>query len=185
MPAIPWTTIEDALHAWVHAASGLAADRVIWVDQGGPRPVGTYIAMRLTSLRQVSDDWTVTEEADDPQPGAELARHARGHRVVTLGLQCFADATAAAKVLADVIAAIPLHADALDVAGIGVGPIGTMARVDQGGAGRLLDSRAAIDVDLHLASEVSDTITNIEHVQVTLDEPTVGEIETWIPGPPP
>lgn len=189
MPAIAWTTIEDALHAWVRAASGLAADHVIWADQGGPRPDGTYIAMRLTSLRNVGDEWITTEDAPDPQPGAELLRKARGHRVVTLGLQCFADATTAAKVLADVIAAIPLHAEPLDIAGIGIGPIGTMTRIDQGGAGSLLDSRAVVDIDLHLGSEVSDFTTYVERVQITTTaKNTAGDeisIETWIPDPPP
>jgi hypothetical protein len=189
VPAIAWSTIEDALHAWVRTASGLAADHVIWVDQGGPRPDGTYIAMRLASLRTIGDEWITTEDAPDPQPGAELLRKVRGHRVVTLGLQCFADATTASKVLADVIAGIALHAESLDIAGIGIGPISAMTRIDQGGAGGLLKSRAAVDVDLHLSSEVSDFVTFIErvHVTTTAKNPAGDEfvLETWIPNPPP
>lgn len=56
MSAMQWSTIEDAIHDWIAAGSGLANDHVIWADQGGPRPVGPYIAMRL-SVMQRGRDW--------------------------------------------------------------------------------------------------------------------------------
>jgi len=55
--AIPWTTVEDAIQAWIVAGSGLAADHVIWSDQGGPRPVGQYVAMRVSILANRGRDW--------------------------------------------------------------------------------------------------------------------------------
>jgi hypothetical protein len=56
------TTIENAVHAWVMAGSGLAADKVIWAQQEGPRPSGTYVALRFMSVRQVGQDWADVED---------------------------------------------------------------------------------------------------------------------------
>lgn len=56
------TAIEDAIHAWVVAGSGLAAGSVIWSMQAGPRPPAPYIAMRIANVTPIGHDWAdVTE----------------------------------------------------------------------------------------------------------------------------
>lgn len=42
---VDWAAVENAIHAWVAAGSGLAAGKVIWDDQGGPRPSVPFIAL--------------------------------------------------------------------------------------------------------------------------------------------
>jgi hypothetical protein len=58
-----WTTIEDAIQAWIVAGSGLAADHVTWSGQTAPRPVGEFISMTLTMLERRGRDWV--DQADN------------------------------------------------------------------------------------------------------------------------
>ena len=58
MTAPAWSTVEDAIHAWLVAGTGYAATQVIWAQQTAPRPTGAYVAMRLTSLPIDGIDWT-------------------------------------------------------------------------------------------------------------------------------
>lgn len=57
MSALPYSTIEDAVQAWIVAGSGLASDHVVWSEQTAPRPQGEFISMRLTVLEQRGRDW--------------------------------------------------------------------------------------------------------------------------------
>lgn len=57
-----WNAMEDAIHAWVVAGSGLPATSVRWAQQTDPRPAGPYISVRLRSLRGVGHDWVDVEE---------------------------------------------------------------------------------------------------------------------------
>lgn len=51
-------TIESTLHAWAVAGSGVAADRVIWRDQGNPRPAaGPWVSLKIIDLSPVGIDW--------------------------------------------------------------------------------------------------------------------------------
>lgn len=61
MPAIQFTTIEDALHAWVVAGSGLASASVQWGMQNQPRPAGPWISLQVIGIDPVGDDWTDNE----------------------------------------------------------------------------------------------------------------------------
>lgn len=61
MTAPAWTTVEDAIHAWVAAGSGLAATSVVWEAQQGPRPAGPYISMRLGGVEAQGRDWVEVE----------------------------------------------------------------------------------------------------------------------------
>ena len=57
-----WNAMEDAIHAWVVAGSGLPATSVRWAQQTDPRPAGPYISVRIRSLRPVGQDWVDVEE---------------------------------------------------------------------------------------------------------------------------
>jgi len=54
--------MEDAIHAWVVAGSGLPAASVRWAQQTDPRPAGAYISVRIRSLRPVGQDWVDVED---------------------------------------------------------------------------------------------------------------------------
>lgn len=55
--AIKWTTIEDAIRAWIVFGSRLADDHVIWSQQTSPRPAGQFISLRLMMLEHRGRDW--------------------------------------------------------------------------------------------------------------------------------
>lgn len=57
-----WTAMEDALHAWVVAGSGLPATSVLWENQGASRPDGPFISMRLSSIEARGQDWIQVED---------------------------------------------------------------------------------------------------------------------------
>lgn len=54
---IAWTTVEDAIETWVRSGSGLSSGKVIWAQQGGPRPTGAWISLLIASVRSVGRDW--------------------------------------------------------------------------------------------------------------------------------
>lgn len=57
-------TWQAAVRAWVVAGSGIALGRVIWADQGGPRPSsadGPWISLRELAETSGGRDWLVTE----------------------------------------------------------------------------------------------------------------------------
>jgi hypothetical protein len=56
-----WTAVEDAIHAWVVAGSGLPAASVLWENQGAPRPAGAFVSMRLSSIEARGHDWLQVE----------------------------------------------------------------------------------------------------------------------------
>src|SRR5262245_40193577 len=56
MSAVQWTTIENAIQAWMIAGSGLAADHVIWDSSAAP-PTGQYISMRFSVVDKLGFDW--------------------------------------------------------------------------------------------------------------------------------
>lgn len=190
MSAIAWTAIENALHAWLCAATGLAATSVIWADQGGPQPAAPYIALKITDTRAVGREWLVRDDAPDPVQGAELRVRARGHRTARLEMQCFGalkSARAAAILLEDALAALPLHTADIDAAGCGLGQ-STPVQMLEGRRGSLLEPRAICELALHVGSEMEARTSYIERAQVCV-APLGGDpdpdLEVWVPDPPP
>lgn len=163
-----WGAIEVALRSWAL----VAGVPVIWGQQDGERPAAPYISLLVTNVQQVGQDWL--EIGDNPKPvaGAEVIAYARGQRRVTLSVQCFAGPatgdSSPARLLEAMRSArkLPSVADALNDAGVGVlsfAPILTLGGV----VGGHFEPRAAMDIYLLVTSEVSETATYIQHVQVT------------------
>lgn len=195
MAAIAWITVENALHAWLVAATGLAAGQVIWLDGGGPRPPKPYIAISpIVDIQQIGHDWRVVDAAPDPEDQAELRVRSRGHRTARVQLQCFAadpspsnptPGREAVQILTDAISGLPLHVYDLDLAGIGIADT-TAVQLVQGRRGGILEPQATAAVNIHLASEVEARLPEVAHVQIRLTEESIGEVgEVWIPDPPP
>jgi len=188
--SIAWTTVENALHAWAVAGSGLATAQVIWALQRGPRPTSAYIALRLTSIARIGHDWLDVLDVDDPDPGEEIEHRARGMRDVAFSVQAFGGidgaatgATSPVALLEGMVAAVRLPSvrSALQAAKVGVGAIGPVQSLD-GLLGRAdQEPRALVEMRLHLPSELSDLGTYIEYVE--LNNQTTGSI-TWVPEEP-
>jgi hypothetical protein len=194
--AIAFAAIKAAIHSWVVAGSGLAAGQVYWTFPGengkaAPRPQPPCIALQLDTVAGVGHDWRVTTDAEDPEPGAELEVHARGHRIARLELQCFGlegSGLTAMSTLVDVIAALPLHHYALDLVGVGIGEAEAV-QLGEFRRGGILEPRGVTAVQLHLGSEVIGTVAEVKRVQVTTTArdafgEVIAESEQWIPDPP-
>ena len=74
------TTKEDAIVAWLTAASGVA---VIWAGQGAGRPAPPYLAINVIGLNDFGQDWQRIDV------DTETIYH-EGPREVALSIQCFA-----------------------------------------------------------------------------------------------
>ncbi len=106
--------------------------------------------------------------------GAEIKYKSRGNRRAVLEATCFppaevADATEAHAILTDVVAAagLPSRARALSAAGIGVSNLGIIQQIDGVVNSTRFEPRALFTVVFFLASEVSETGTIIETVNIT------------------
>lgn len=177
---IDFTAAENALHAWVTTATGLGAQQVVW--PGGPRPVGAYVALRITGMTAIGRDSAVAERAATPTPGAELTMRITGARSARFGLQAFG---AAGKSLLDRVvaaAARPTVRQALRVAGVGLGPIGAINVLD-GDRDGLFEERAVLDIVIHVGSADSEAATYIQHVEIA-ENTGQGDRTSTVTGPP-
>lgn len=163
-------TIEDAITAWIVAATGLAASNVLWSQQGVKRPTGTWISILLLGMQRIGHDWTDVEWADTPEPGADVALKLRGLRYATYSIQCFggpAHGASSPVALLEMVCAkarLPSIAAGLKRAGIGLSSLGAVSAVGDVLNSARFEPRATLEVSLYLASEVSETTTYIETV---------------------
>lgn len=66
MSAIDWTSIENALQAWIAASvasAGIPAARVIWAQQDGVRPVSPWVSLKLWGLKPDGIGWIDVEDS--------------------------------------------------------------------------------------------------------------------------
>lgn len=57
---VNWVTIQKALHNWVVACTGMAADKVVWGQQQAPRPTHAGIILRLMMENDEGLPWIDT-----------------------------------------------------------------------------------------------------------------------------
>ena len=162
-----WADILEALRVWVASASGVTA---IFARQEGARPASPYITISV-STRRIGQDWLDVEDADTPTAGAEIVHRARGQRELTITLQAFGGpvgetAPAALLELVQAKSILPTPRDALNAAGIGIGTFGPVRVFDTLRNGDVLETRASMEVRGFIASEVSETGTYIETVDL-------------------
>lgn len=168
-----WTGIENAIHAIVVSATGLAAGQVIWSQQGGPTPQGQFISLRFIELDPVGQDFQVYEENPDSSPGAELLAHTFGLRRATLQVTCFAgSATGATMPLAlldRVVSAFHASAnrDQLSTNGAGFLAAGPIRSIDGIVNYARFEPRAIVDLALSVATDFTATLTEIISTEIT------------------
>lgn len=187
--AIAWITVENAITAWLVAATGLAAGQVIFQmpAEGAPRPERPYITVLINDIDQVGQDWRVTDAAPDAEEGAEIRVRSRGHRTGQIQLRCFgADGTGtdAAKILVDAIAYLPVAAYDLDLAGVGIADTEGVQAI-AGRRGGILEPQATAAVNIHLGSEVEARLPEVARFETKITEESIGQVgDVWIPDPP-
>jgi hypothetical protein len=163
------TTFENALRAWVLAASGYSDQYVYWRDGDGPRAPGPSIVLWLGPLRQVGQDWVEVAEPEDPEDDATVT--ARGCRMTDLHLEAYkGDPTGDASpdgVLATVMAkaALPSIRAALIAGGVGIASFEPVQTINGMTGPTSFEARAMLTVHLHLMSEVSELQSYIETVR--------------------
>jgi hypothetical protein len=67
---VTWTGIQAAIQAWAVAATGLPSAQIVWAGQGGGRPAGALISLRVLNTRLIGHDWRTVE--DNPLVVADL-----------------------------------------------------------------------------------------------------------------
>jgi hypothetical protein len=169
-----WTTIENAIHAWVVTGSGLAATQVIWEGQDGPMPEGAFITLRFAGLERTGSDWLDVDNNPTPTPGAEIIFRARGGRRANLTVTAYpgnaTGALASIGRLESVIASrrLPSVADPLSSGGLGVLGFGAIRSLDGFVSGGIdFEPRASVEINLYLTSQISETATFIETAEVS------------------
>lgn len=178
MSGINYTTIENAIAAWVRAASGLPASRVLWAEQDIEEPelalATPWISMNMPGLRRVGQDWTDRELSQAPvTAGEEITYRIRGNRVLVLTLTCFNaaphGATRAAAILDDCIAAIasPARKRAFAAAGVGIGTVGDVQPMGKVRGFAQWEPRATVQILVYAAYEKTETGTNVRTVELT------------------
>lgn len=168
-----WTTVKNALHTWVRTTSGLSAGQVMWGAQNVARSQ-PWISLRLMTVGNGgAQDWVDTEDAGTPAPGAEVNRVARGTRVMTFTATCFAASNAAdasePHAILDAVmskAFLPSVRAALRVAKLGIGAFEDITVLDGILNQVNFEPRAVLTCRIHLTSEVSETGTFIEDVEL-------------------
>lgn len=171
--AADWVAVEDALHAEVVRLSGYAGDRVIWDNQGAPRPELPFITLRLDGFDDPgwAGELTVTD-ATDPEPGADILLGRRVHLEGTLTITAFADprtgAGSARAVLTRIRAGLNLDSttENLDTSGVSIFGLGVVQD-----ATVLVEteyeSRAIMNARLRVSDGAEDLTTWIESVETT------------------
>jgi hypothetical protein len=174
---IAWEALEDAVRAWVVAATGLAADRVYFADQDLPvSEIAPRVSIRIGDLVQVGQDsW---DHDYDPGRGAgqEVEIRAKGMRTLAVDLQAFAPTTVGAGVTARSLLAtaqamlsLPSVRTALNDAGLGLLEQGTVQRIPQPRQA-MQEDRATLSVRFCVSQSVSERLGYIETVIPTYGE---------------
>ncbi len=110
--------------------------------------------------------------ADTLRQGEEITTSSRGHRELTLTLQCFAatsqDSSDPVAVLNSIVSAANLESRraALHAAGIGLSSFGPIRSFDGVIGMTVFEPRAVVEVRLNLAEEVEEDTTIIQFVEV-------------------
>lgn len=174
---VNWTTIDDALHAWIVSALSITAARVIWANQNLPQPAYPYVTLQHPGLVEVGTlDETISSTDLTADPGEEIELLTTGPREFTLTVTAHVDVgTDAYNSDAQATALLSLAQsslgqrsvlDALSVAGIAIIerlPVLDTSVVVNGE----WNSQATMDVRMRVTSEMTEQIGYIDKVKLT------------------
>lgn len=169
-----WQALQDGLHAWFVAASGINVLDVFWDDEPEGFLGRPYAMLKLRSHNTAGGSDEIRYDSNGPDADASVV--AVGNRTMTFSVRVRTrDAAAEARpyaLLERVRAQLELPSTQDAFAAVGVGLIGTAALVD---LTRVWDRRrepeALLDLRLSAVSDTSDlgideSVGTIEHVRV-------------------
>lgn len=170
------TAIEDAIVRWISAASGRPLNCVSWSELGGPPPSMPYFDLKWTSgPTEIGDDWSQYQKTDDDV----ILQHLRGHRVMTLQVQCFVtdDTTesAARGMLAQLMTSrrLDAHRISLRAAKVAIAEVGEVRSLP---GSETFDPRAICELTVHTAVELTGPGHAIERVQVVVSNAETDDV---------
>lgn len=175
-----WEAVEDALQAIVVRLTGLPGERVIWETQGGPRPEGAFVSLRLDGTD--SPGWEGERrqrDAEDPQPGADLVLEVAKQAESTLTLVAYSGR----DVIGDASASVMLRrvrngldlasvTEELDEAGVSIFAVGTVQTIPSF-LNTGFEGRATLDARLRVTDGAEELDTWIE--SAVIDPPILKE----------
>lgn len=183
MAALQWTTIENQLWTWIQTRSGLAPERVIWAAQNSPRPAaGPYITLAIRLVKAVGTGWVKKIVNPTPTAGAEIIHVARNMQRCTLEVTYWGGEplgpTSGAAILNTIIESLALPSVYESLTALGVAQ-STPVQIITGVVGStLVEPRARLDLVFFAPSELTETGTYVENVEVTRLSPP--PVKTWV-----
>lgn len=176
---IAWDAVENAVRAWVLAATGLGESAVYFADQSVPASeLAPRIVVRVGDVLQVGTDALSHDYSAARPAGAEIEYTARGPRELVVSLQAFAPTTTgsgntARSLLAACQAALGLPSvrDTLNAAGLGVLQEGNVQRIP-GTSSNAPEDRAVLDTRFCLGQTTTERTGYIATVELV---PTLTE----------
>lgn len=175
MSAPSQNQIENAIHAWVLAATGLAASKVVWRNQNGPRPARPFIVLSLGGVQEVATPWIQNQDTPSPAPpGEEITYSVRGVERLRVTFECFTDTTTGSSSAIDYLRLVrgklnmPSIRSALWAAHVGVATFGDVLVLDflENSAQQL--GRAQMDCGIYVPTEFTERGTFIEFAEFDL-----------------
>ncbi len=166
------TTIQNAIHAWLSAATGLPC---VWEKQNGlPQRPASYVSMDLGTMTGVGGD-VLTHDYSAARPlGQEVEVTAEKSGEWVLKVQAFLElqpgqtGDMAVALLSKAVArlALPSVRDSLHAAGMGVVDVGSVLNLT-GLASVKWQGRATVDVRLSVIESVSERVGYFATAEVT------------------
>lgn len=173
MSSIAWTSVEDAIFAWVQASSGMSSEKIVWAHFENPTPALPFIRLEWGSVRRVGQDWKRFSGAPVPSAGKEVRIQIGGMRQLELILQCFGSlgsGNSSHPVMCTVMDSLDAFTYSLDLAGVGIGDVSPITSVSGTRAGNL-EPRSRATVMLIVSAEVETTGTYIETIELAGEGP--------------
>ena len=167
---ISWTTIENAIRAWVISGTGLTSAQVIFANQGEEAPEGQYAAIYLTESSN-GQPWLVNEYDEDGDPGEEITHYARNVSTVEVQIQIFGGAatgpTSGAALLNQLKGKtrLPTIHAALKLGGWAPATFDATQNISGVLGGSIFEPRASMTCRGSAGAEASELGTYIEFVQ--------------------
>jgi hypothetical protein len=178
MSAVNWTTVKNALHAWLTSTTGITAERILYGGQNAVRPKGQDTAW--INLWIMGDDGTgrgSTIYKDNPTPtaGAELIKEVHGQRLVTVTITIYGqknatDATEAYALMSDAMCSLDLEevTDPLNNGGVSIQQYSATTTIGGIINTTRIEPRATCTVQFMTPSVVSRTMTYIETINTEI-----------------
>lgn len=173
MSSIAWTSVEDAIFAWVRVSSGLNSDKVVWAHYENPTPSLPFIRLEWGTVIRVGNDWKRFSDSVSSVTGKEIRIQVGGSRQVELILQCFGvlgSGNSSHPILCTVMDSLDAYVYDLDLAGVGIGDVGSVVPVSGTRAGNL-EPRSRATVNLMVSAEVETFGSYIETIELSGGEP--------------